>query len=315
MPETTADTQQLQTPTPGTGCFWCTEAIFQLPEPLVNATGGYSGGVNANPTYEQECAKNTRQAESVNIIFDKSKNSFDELINNYHKIIAMKIYMPVLVSLFFSLPSFAQKFSASIDLQMSLPEGEYKKANRDAGIGGRGNFFFRPGKNIPVKIGIESGFQVKGSTSQYFSGFINGFYDDFKVSASNNIFSLMFLARLQPEKHGKIKPLIDAIAGWNVFFSTVTIERLTYFSDYNSSYSNSSKAKWAFTYGTAAGLDIPLNKRDDVGLEIKCAYLIGSSATYLTDPRIDNSGEVFFSEKTSTTDMLIPQVGVRISIQ
>ena len=207
--------------------------------------------------------------------------------------------------------SFSQKFSASIDLQMSVPEGEYKTANPDAGIGARGNFFYRPQKNIPVKIGLELGMQVKGSTHQYFSGI----YDDFKVSASNNIYTLMFVTRLQPEKEGKIKPFLDAIAGWNVFFSTVNIERLTFFSSYNSSYSNSTKAKWAFSYGGAVGIDIPLNRRDDVGLEIKCAYLFGSDTEYLTNPRIDNDGQVYFTEQRSTTNMLIPQIGVRISIR
>ena len=116
----------------------------------------------------------------------------------------------------------------------------------------------------------------------------------------------MFLARFQEEKRGKIKPFIDAIAGWNVFFSTVSIERLTYFSNYNSSYSNSSKAKQAFSYGAAAGIDIPLNNWDNLGLEIKCAYLTGSNTTYLTDPRIDDTGEVFFTEKNSATTMIIP---------
>ena len=223
----------------------------------------------------------------------------------------MKIFLLSSLSLLLSFSSFSQKFSASIDLQMSVPQGEYKKANTDAGIGGRANFFYRPQKNIPIKIGLELGMQVKGSTHQYFSGL----YDNFKVTASNNIFSLMFVTRLQPENEGKIKTFLDAIAGWNVFFSTVNIERLTFFSSYNSSYSNSTKAKWAFAYGGAAGIDVPLNKRDDVGLEIKCAYLFGSDTDYLTNPRIDNDGQVYFTEQRSTTNMLIPQIGVRISIR
>ena len=227
----------------------------------------------------------------------------------------MKIFFLTCICLVFRLSSFSQKFSASLDVQMSVPQGEYKTANPDAGIGGRGNFFYRPQKNIPVKIGLELGMQVKGSTHQYFSGYINGFYDEFKVTASNNIFSLMFVTRLQPEKEGKIKPFLDAIAGWNVFYSTVNIERLTFYSAYNSSYSNSSKAKWAFTYGGAAGIDIPLNKRDDIGLELKCAYLFGSDTEYLTNPSIKSDGQVFFDPKQSTTDMLIPQIGVRISIR
>ena len=125
------------------------------------------------------------------------------------------------------------------------------------------------------------------------------------------------MTRLQPQKFGKIKPFVDAIAGWNVFFSTVNIEQFDfdYYSPYNSSYSNSSKAKWSFAYGTAAGIDIPLDKRDDLGLEIKCAYIIGSNTKYLTNPRIDNNGQVFFTEEESSTTMLIPQVGIRLTIR
>ena len=227
----------------------------------------------------------------------------------------IKLICLLSIGFFISSSSFSQKFSTSIDLQMSLAAGEYKTVNPDAGFGARANILYRPNKDIPVKIGLELGLQVKGSTSQYFSGYINGFYDDFKVSASNNIFSLQFVTRLQPEKHGKIKPFLDAIAGWNVFYSTATIERLTFFSNYNTSYSNSSKAKWAFSYGGAAGVDIPLNKRDDIGLELKCAYVLGSNTDYLTDPRIDENAHVFFTEKNSTTDMIIPQIGVRISIR
>ncbi len=198
---------------------------------------------------------------------------------------------------------------------MSLPQGEYKTANPDAGLGGRFNFLYRPGKDVPVKIGLELGMQVKGSTSQYFAGYVYGFYEEFQVSASNNIFSLSFMTRLQPQKFGKIKPFVDAIAGWNVFFSTVNVEQLNYYSTYNSSYSNSSKAKWSIAYGAAAGIDIPLNKRDDLGLEIKCAYIIGSNTNYLTNPRIDSNGEVFFAEEESSTTMLIPQAGIRLIIK
>ncbi len=107
------------------------------------------------------------------------------------------------------------------------------------------------------------------------------------------------------------------IVGYNVFVSTVNVEQLAYnyYNPYNSSYSNSSKAKWSLAYGAAAGIDIPLNQRDDLGLEIKCAYVIGSNTNYLTNPRIDNNGEVFFSEEESSTTMVIPQIGIRLNIK
>lgn len=80
MSEETADNQQLETATFGTGCFWCTEAVFQQLEGVVSVTSGYSGGHVANPTYEQVCDKTTGHAECLNIVYDKNKISFDELL-------------------------------------------------------------------------------------------------------------------------------------------------------------------------------------------------------------------------------------------
>ena len=80
MAEATTDTKQLDTTTFGTGCFWCTEAIFQQLEGVEKVTSGYSGGHVENPTYEQVCEKNTGHAEALNIIYDKSKITFDELL-------------------------------------------------------------------------------------------------------------------------------------------------------------------------------------------------------------------------------------------
>ncbi|MEP6951016.1 MAG: hypothetical protein ABI863_17140 [Ginsengibacter sp.] len=211
--------------------------------------------------------------------------------------------------------SSAQKFSMSVDAQLSVPQGDYKDVNPDAGFGLRLNLLYRVSKVSPVKFGIEFGLQEKGRATQYFSGYVLGVNDDFKVSATSNIFSLMLLTRFQSPGFGKIKPFVDITAGWNVFFSTVSVERLTYFSDYNSSYSNSTKAHWALAYGAAGGLDIPLSKRDDVGLELKVAYLIGANSRYLSNPYIDGNGNVSFEENNSRTTMLIPQAGVRITIQ
>ncbi|MEO8962570.1 MAG: hypothetical protein ABI325_11855 [Ginsengibacter sp.] len=222
----------------------------------------------------------------------------------------------ILFWIIFTLISFgalAQKFTLSPALQLSVPQNEYKTANGDVGFGLRLNALYRPSE-MPVKLGIEVGMQEKGRATQYFSGNVYGFYDDFRVDATNNIVSLMFLARFQSAKHKKIKPFVDVTGGWNVFFSTVEVERLTFYSSYNSSYSNSSKAHWAPAYGGAGGLDISLNKRNEIGLELKVAYLIGAYTKYLTNPYIDGNGEASFEEKNSRTNMLIPQVGVRINL-
>ncbi|MBC8035068.1 MAG: peptide-methionine (S)-S-oxide reductase MsrA [Chitinophagaceae bacterium] len=64
----------------GTGCFWCTEAIFQQLKGVLKVTSGYSGGHIANPTYEQVCEKNTGHAEAIEVVYNPAEITFDELL-------------------------------------------------------------------------------------------------------------------------------------------------------------------------------------------------------------------------------------------
>lgn len=64
----------------GTGCFWCTEAIFEQLDGVLSAVSGYSGGITKNPTYKQVTSGETGHAECVQITFDPSIISFDELL-------------------------------------------------------------------------------------------------------------------------------------------------------------------------------------------------------------------------------------------
>ncbi len=74
------------TATFGTGCFWCTEAVFQQLNGVLKVTSGYSGGHVANPTYEEVCTKTTGHAEAVNIVYDPSVISFDELLEVFWQV-------------------------------------------------------------------------------------------------------------------------------------------------------------------------------------------------------------------------------------
>lgn len=71
------------TATFGTGCFWCTEAIFQQLKGVLKVTSGYSGGEVENPTYKQVCEGNTGHAEVIQIVYDPTKISFDELLKAF----------------------------------------------------------------------------------------------------------------------------------------------------------------------------------------------------------------------------------------
>jgi peptide-methionine (S)-S-oxide reductase len=62
------------------GCSWCVEAIFKRIRGVKKTIVGYSGGRMKDPTYEQVASGITGHAETVKIVFDKKKISYEELL-------------------------------------------------------------------------------------------------------------------------------------------------------------------------------------------------------------------------------------------
>jgi peptide-methionine (S)-S-oxide reductase len=67
----------------GGGCFWCTEAAYQLLPGVKSVVSGYAGGKEANPTYEQICAHATGHAEVIKIEFNPAEVSLDRLLEYF----------------------------------------------------------------------------------------------------------------------------------------------------------------------------------------------------------------------------------------
>lgn len=62
------------------GCFWCTETIFDNVDGVTKVIPGYMGGTKMNPTYEEVCTGLTGHAELVEITYDSKLISFKNLL-------------------------------------------------------------------------------------------------------------------------------------------------------------------------------------------------------------------------------------------
>lgn len=65
------------------GCFWCMEEAFEKVEGVVTVVSGYMGGTVANPTYEEVSAGRTGHAESVEVIYDPTKVTYQKLLDAF----------------------------------------------------------------------------------------------------------------------------------------------------------------------------------------------------------------------------------------
>jgi peptide-methionine (S)-S-oxide reductase len=65
------------------GCFWCVEADFDKVPGVLSTTSGFTGGTLQNPTYEQVSAGGTGHAESVQVTYDPTKVTYEQLLDFY----------------------------------------------------------------------------------------------------------------------------------------------------------------------------------------------------------------------------------------
>jgi peptide-methionine (S)-S-oxide reductase len=64
----------------GGGCFWCTEAVFQMLKGVEKVESGYAGGEMDNPSYEKVSSGTTGHAEVIRVTYDPSIISYDDLL-------------------------------------------------------------------------------------------------------------------------------------------------------------------------------------------------------------------------------------------
>ena len=76
-------TNQTEVATLGGGCFWCTEAIYQMLPGVKSVASGYAGGNKENPSYEEVCTGKTGHAEVIQIEYDPKQVSYEKILETF----------------------------------------------------------------------------------------------------------------------------------------------------------------------------------------------------------------------------------------
>lgn len=79
------EANKLEKATFGSGCFWCSEAVFERVKGVNSVESGYAGGTVKNPTYEEVCSGSTGAAEVIQISYDPDIITYDELLEIFWK--------------------------------------------------------------------------------------------------------------------------------------------------------------------------------------------------------------------------------------
>lgn len=83
MNDENVNASHLDTATVGGGCFWCTEAQYQLLDGVVSVSSGYSGGNVKNPSYKEVCTGRTGHAEVTQVIYDITKLNYTDILEAF----------------------------------------------------------------------------------------------------------------------------------------------------------------------------------------------------------------------------------------
>ena len=107
----------------GAGCFWGVEANFRRIPGVLEAVSGYSGGQTDHPSYRDVCTDTTGHAEVVQVTFDPTKVTYDELLEVF-----WKIHDPTQVNR--QGPDFGKQYRTAIFFQSPAQEAAAKKSKQ-----------------------------------------------------------------------------------------------------------------------------------------------------------------------------------------
>lgn len=210
----------------------------------------------------------------------------------------------------------AQHFKVSLDGGVGLPRGDFQTQLDNIGgtlavFGG----YQLPGS--PLMVGLDLGFMNFGIDRR--DEPLSTTIPDLTVRVENsyNLFYTDLVFRLIPPS-GPIRPYLDALAGFNYFYTETLIrDRRNIFEEAVISDTNFDDFAWNYGFGAGTLIKVSRGGRGtgSVYLNLSARYLFGNEAEYLQPGSITvDNGNVFYDISRSATDLLHIRVGVTVDL-
>ncbi|HHH50677.1 MAG TPA: hypothetical protein ENK52_06840 [Saprospiraceae bacterium] len=185
------------------------------------------------------------------------------------------------------------------------------------GIGASAFFLVSLPQKIPIYIGLELGGITYDRANTQYATNLDGFLVQVQEETAPSIFMGHGIVRLELPTNFFAIPYIEGMFGFKNLYTRTKLKDLGVSED-NVISNSLEDGDWAFSYGATLGFSIPIGW-NRMAIDLKCSYLLGTASDYfvrktnlstIPDQPID-----YFELKNSTTDLLLPQIGITFVLE
>lgn len=214
-------------------------------------------------------------------------------------------------------PKETPSFFFEFNVPLAIPQEAFGREMDKNGFGFGLGLMAKPQK-LPFKLGINADFIFYDRERIRVEDQIGGFTRKFNLRTRTSSFLTHAVVRFQPNLDFIIQPFIEANIG---FHALTTRSRLSDTNNTDSSNNTEASNRDSFdgglSYGGVVGVTVRLLKKEEVYLNVQCAYYKRSEAEYHVrkdNPIINDNSLDAFELRRSTIDLLMPKIGVSIII-
>lgn len=185
------------------------------------------------------------------------------------------LFLFLLVSHF----SQAQFYVAGIHFNGSLPSGQLKQETESTFFPSLSGIVLYEFQSTPIQVGLELGYGIYGSNMELRTDLYPGFSDELRLRRNNNLATGMAVIRYLPVVNSKVTPFIEAQMGVIYLYTRYKIREEIY--SEQAIESGKDYEDWALAYRIGGGIQIPIDSKEMLFLELRGTFQDGNVARFL----------------------------------